>query len=268
MASRRFILLFVLAVLAVTCAHAQQAAFAPGANKQPAFEVAAIKPSKPGKFGMQFETDGNRLTVTNFTLRRLIRMAYGLKSDSQILGGPDWIDKQSFDIAAKADDAEAARMGKMTDEQSSNEWNLMLQSLLVDRFQLKVTQSARVLPAYALVVARRSARISAAKPGEDFNIDGWGGHLALTAITMDAFADYLTQLRDIAGRVVLNRTELPAAYDFTLDWSRDRGDGSSQDSPYPGLFTALQEQLGLKLKPEKASVPVVIVESAAPPTMN
>jgi len=260
--------LLALGILTFTFAHAQQPANVPNAEQQPSFEVATIKPSRPGRFGRDFDTDGNRLTIENFTVRRLIRIAYGLKSDAQILGGPDWIDKQGFDIVAKVDDAEAARMDKMNDEQSGSEWNLMLQSLLADRFRLKVTQSERVLPIFALVVAGAGIKMKAAKPGENGDLDGWGGHLSATAITMDGFADYLTQVRDIAGRVVLNRTSLAAAYDFNLDWARDRGDGASQDSPYPALFTALQEQLGLKLKPAKASVPVVIVESAAPPTLN
>jgi len=66
----------------------------------------------------------------------------------------------------------------------------------------------------------------------------------------------------------VNRTGLAGNFDFQLDWARDRGDGASQDSPYPGLFTALQEQLGLRLKPDKATVQVVIVESVSPPTVN
>lgn len=260
--------LLAFGILCISRICAQQVTPTPNAGKQPSFEVATIKPSKPGRFGSDFDTDGNRLTIQNFTVRRMIRVAYGLKSDSQILGGPDWIDKQTFDVVAKVDDAEAARMDKMTDERSGNEWNLLLQSLLADRFQLKVTQSERVLPIFALVVSRAGVKMKPAKPGENGDLDGWGGHLSATAITMDGFADDLTQMRDIAGRVVLNRTSLPSAFDFNLDWSRDRGDGASQDSPYPGLFTALQEQLGLKLKPGKASVPVVVIKSAAPPTVN
>jgi uncharacterized protein (TIGR03435 family) len=85
---------------------------------------------------------------------------------------------------------------------------------------------------------------------------------------MDAFADYLNGVRELADRVVLNRTSLTAAYDFSLDWSRDRGDGSTQDSEFPGLYTALEEQLGLKFEPEKASLAVVVVESVSEPAME
>ena len=75
-------------------------------------------------------------------------------------------------------------------------------------------------------------------------------------------------MRDISDRLVVNRTCLSGNFDFQLDWARDRGDGASQDSPYPGLFTALQEQLGLKLKPDRATVNVVVVDSVAEPTRN
>jgi uncharacterized protein (TIGR03435 family) len=220
------------------------------------------------------DESGDRLTIQNYTVRHLIREAYGLKSDSQILGGPDWIDKQGFDITAKVDDDEAARMDKMTDDQGDHEWDLMLQSLLADRFQLKTAQGNRPLPIFALVVSRSGAKIKhtpvkgATGAGGDPGIEIHWGELTANAATMDSFADVLTGMRDMSNRVVVNRTGLAGNFDFQLDWARDRGDGASQDSPYPGLFTALQEQLGLRLKPDKATVQVVIVESVSPPTVN
>jgi uncharacterized protein (TIGR03435 family) len=85
---------------------------------------------------------------------------------------------------------------------------------------------------------------------------------------MSQFADYLTRLSEISDRVVVDRTGLTGDYDFTLEWSRDRRDGTSQGSQYPGLFTALEEQLGLKLDPEKAPVEVVIIDSAMEPARD
>ena len=144
----------------------------------------------------------------------------------------------------------------------------MLQSLLAERFQLKVSQDSRVLPAFALVVLKSGVKFKSAKPGEDGDLSGWGGHLEATATTMDAFVDYLNGVRELADRVVLNRTSLTKAYDFNLDWSRDRGNGGEQDSEFPGLYTALEEQLGLKLEPEKAPLDVVVVESASEPALE
>ena len=212
--------------------------------------------------------------MQNYTLRHLIREAYSLKSDSQILGGPDWIDKEAFVIVAKVGDDEVARMDKMNGEQSDREWDLMLQSLLADRFQLSVTRSARTLPVFDLVVSHSGSKIKPTPPagadsqGNDPGIDINWGELTATAASMDAFADVLSGMRDMSNRVVINRTGLTGNFDFKMDWARDRGNGPPPDSPYPGLFTALQEQLGLRLKPDKASVPVVIVESAAEPAPN
>ena len=164
-------------------------------------------------------------------------------------------------------------MGKMTDDQSGKEWALMLQSLLADRFLLRVARAERSLPVFALVVAHsgpkmKPTHITANGQGEDPGIDINWGKLSARAASMDAFADSLTSLRDLSSRVVLNRTGLIGDYDFQLEWARDRGDGASTDSPYPGIFTALEEQLGLKLKSTRATVDVVVVESAAQPSMN
>jgi uncharacterized protein (TIGR03435 family) len=253
-------------------AHAQEfSATAATAGKRPAFEVATIKPSKPGRWGDDLDETGDRLTIQNYTVRRLIREAYGLKSDSQIIGGPEWINERRFDIVAKVDDAEAARMEKMTDDESDKEWALMLQSLLADRFQLRISRGERSLPVFALVVAHSGPKMKSTPmndgsgdPGIDIN---WG-ELTARKASMDAFADSLTSLRDLNSRVVLNRTGLTGSYDFKLDWARDRGDGASTDSPYPVIFTALEEQLGLKLKSERATVDVVVVESATEPAPN
>jgi uncharacterized protein (TIGR03435 family) len=251
--------------------HAQQVR-ATAAGNLPTFEVASIKPSRPGRWGDDLDETGDRLTIQNFTVRRLIREAYGLKSDSQVIGGPEWINDQRFDIVAKVDDAEAIRMAKMTDDKSGKEWALMLQSLLGDRFQLKVNRDARPLPVFALVVAHSGPKMkrTPAANGQngDPGIDIDWGELTARAASMDAFADSLTSLRDLNSRVVLNRTGLSGNYDFQLDWARDRGDGAATDSPYPGIFTALEEQLGLKLRSERATVEVVVVESATMPTPN
>jgi uncharacterized protein (TIGR03435 family) len=267
--------LAALVVIALPHLRAQEpATTTASASNPPAFEVATIKPARAGMWRQDYDADGNRLTVTNYTVRRLIREAYGLKSDSQILGGPKWIDKQAFDINAKVDDAEAARLDKMNDEQNGREWELMLQSLLADRFGLKVSRGERELPVFALVVARPGPKLKhtpekgANGQQGDQGIDIRGGELSATAVSMDEFADSLTSLRDLGNRVVINRTGLAGNYDFQLDWARDRGEGPPPDSPYPGLFGALPEQLGLRLKPDRSTVNVVVVESAAEPTVN
>ncbi len=271
--TRSALLLLALSILCFrgqsACANAQET---PSASAgRPAFEVAAVRPSKPGRWGQDLDESGDRLTIQNYTVRKLIREAYGLKSDSQIIGGPDWINDQHFDIVAKVDDDDAARIAKMTDDQGGKEWALMLQSLLADRFQLRIRHEKRALPVFALLVTHSGPKIKqtpASGASGDAGIDINWGELNARAASMDAFADSLTSLRDLNSRVVINRTGLGGNYDFQMEWARDRGDGASTDSPYPGIFTALEEQLGLKLKSERATVDVVVIESAAEPSMN
>lgn len=267
-------LVILLGAQSASHAFAEDSRATPVSGCPPAFEVATVKPSRPGRWGQDIDETGDRLTIQNFTLRRLIREAYGLKSDSQIIGGPEWINDQRFDIVAKVDDAEAASMGKMTDDQSDKEWALMLQSLLADRFRLEVTRGERTLPVFALVVAHSRPKMKptptngASGQGGDPGIDIDWDELTARAASMDQFADSLTSLRDLNSRVVLNRTGLRGNFDFQLHWARNRGDGASTDSPYPEIFTALEEQLGLKLKSARAIVDVVVVESAARPSGN
>lgn len=260
--------LLVCGMLVAPHLGAQQARTIATAAPPPSFEVASVRPSRPDSRNLDWDDSPGRVSISGYSLRRLIRAAYGLKSNAQVLGGPKWIDSERFDIVAKADDAETAKMQKMKGEDAERERNLMLQSLLAERFQLKVSRGTRALPAYGLVVAKSRIKLKPAMPDEGGDLSGWGGHLEATAITMDAFADYLNGMRELSDRVVLNRTSLTAAYDFNLDWSRDRGDGGSQDSEFPGLYTALEEQLGLKLEPEKAPIQVVVVEAASEPAVD
>lgn len=241
------------------------------ADGTPHFEVAAIKPSKPDSQGQHWRGSADRILIENYTLRRLIRSAYGLKTDSQILGGPDWLDKQAFDINAKIDDAEIAKMVKMDRVARQHDQDEMLQSLLAERFGLKARLEQRTMPVYALVVAKSGAKLtptSAATAAKGNNINTNNGRMTANAISMDSLVDDLAYQRETGGRMVLNRTGLTGEYDFKLDWAEDNGDGTQADPALPGLFTALQEQLGLKLQPEKGSVQVVIVGSATKPTFD
>jgi uncharacterized protein (TIGR03435 family) len=235
------------------------------------FEVAAIKLSNPDAQGQNWHGSADRILVQNYTLRRLIRSAYGLKTDAQILGGPDWIDKQAFDINAKIDDAEIAKMKTMSREAKRREDNAMLRSLLVERFALKAHLDQRTMPVYALVLDKSGAKLtpaSAATAAKGNNIDTTNGHMTASAISMDMFADDLAYQRETGGRMVLNRTGLAGEFDFKLNWAQDNGDDTSADPALAGLFTALREQLGLRLQPDKGEVQVVVIESASKPTFD
>ena len=243
----------------------------PVADDAPHFEVAAIKPSKPDDRNQSWHASADRILIENFTLRHLIRSAYGLKTDSQVLGGPDWLDKQAFDISAKIDDAEIEKMKAMDWPSKQRERSAMLRSLLAERFALKAHFEQRTMPVYALVVDKPGAKLTSSSPettAKGNHISTTNGRMTATATSMDAFADDLEYRPETGGRMVLNRTGLTGEYDFKLNWALDNGDGTTVDSSLPGLFTALREQLGLKLQPEKGEVQVVVIESAVKPAFD
>ena len=256
-------------------------------NNAPSFEVAAVKPGDPDKSGQDFDIDDERVSLQNYTLRDLVRIAYGLKMDQQIEGGAKWTDTQRFDISAKIDDAEYARLRTQRGPEYSREFNRMLQSLLAERFQLRVTPKERIMPVYELVVANSGAKLTPSPPqhrGSSMSTHIGGGdglesstgatprndvaRLTAKGISMDSFADTLTGQRETGDRIVINRTNLAGDYDFNMVWASDRGDGVAADSTYPGLFTALQDQLGLKLETGKGPVAVIVIDSAAQPATD
>jgi uncharacterized protein (TIGR03435 family) len=275
-AIRPFFALGALA-LPVAALRAQQAPATPSAENPPSFEIASIKPTRPGDGHYSWNSGADRLSVENYTLRRLIRTAYGLKSDSQVLGGPDWIGKQAFDIEAKYGDAEIAKLQKMTGRERFEEARLAVRSLLTDRFQLHINQETRTIPVYALVIAKTGAKLSPSAPQLDkeggqktdksHTLNNSNGHLTAIAISMSGLADWFVYAPD-CDRVVIDRTGLTGDFDFKLNWTQDNGEGVPSDAPYPGLFTALQEQLGLELKPDKAPVDVVVVSAAKEPDFD
>jgi uncharacterized protein (TIGR03435 family) len=271
--------LVTAALLAGLCmpaaaAVAQQTTTSQVAGKQ--FEVVAVKQSSPDSQGKSWHGTNDRITIQNYSLREMIRVAYGLKSNTQVLGGPGWIDKQHFDFSAKIDDADVDRIKGMNIEERSRQIQLMLQTMLAERFLLKVTADNRIMSVYLLVPAKSGAKLTALAEPKDLDelktrnhsTSSSNGHLAAKAISMDSFADYLTSRPDIGDRVVLNRTELIGEFDFKLDWAEDRGGGIPADATLPGIFAALQEQMGLELKSDKGSIPVIVVDTVNEPEQN
>jgi uncharacterized protein (TIGR03435 family) len=271
--------LLALAMLSLPCASAgaQREAPAAMAEARPSFDVASIKPTKPGDGRHNWNGADDRLSVENYTLRRLIRTAYGLKSDSQVLGGPDWMGKQAFDIEAKYGDEEIAKLQKMTGRERFHEVQLAVQALLAERFQLQISQETRTIPVYELVVAKTGPKLTPSAPQLDdegkpkaepnHSLRNTNGHLTAIAMSMSGFADWFVNAPE-CDRVVIDRTGLAGDYDFKLDWTADNGQGIPQDAQFPGLFTALHEQLGLELKPDKAPVDVVVVANAVAPEFD
>lgn len=240
----------------------------PVSTQRLAFEVATVRPSSPGSTNEDWDSGGGRLTVRGYSLRKLIRAAFNLKSDAQIVGGPDWLDKRYFDISAKISDEQMAAFKRGNggrDEQAGTQ--MMLQTLLSERFHLEVASAEKKLPMFALVVSGEKTRLLP-DPEKSRNLSIHGGQMVAVATSMEDLAESLTRMREVGDRVVVDRTGLTGTYDFELNWTPDRGAGIPVEAAYPGLFTALQEQLGLKLKAEEGAVPVIKVVAAEIPSFD
>jgi uncharacterized protein (TIGR03435 family) len=236
----------------------------PASDKGPAFEVASVKRnmSIASDGGMRVEP-GGRLAATNMGVFFLIAVAYGESMNAlrppQILGAPEWLQSEHYDIVAKAADA--------ADMDNFEKTRLLLRTLLEDRFRLRVRREQRQLSVYALVRAKADGTLG---PNLKQSIPdcfapsakcGFGGgpvnHIKGEAIPM---AILVQVLAGATGRIVVDRTGLQGGFRLDLEYSPDQ---TASDSP--SIFTAVQEQLGLKLESTKAPVPVVVIDHVERP---
>jgi uncharacterized protein (TIGR03435 family) len=258
---KAFYLSAVLAVAVAACPtlHAQTAA----TTAAQAYDVAAIKPSKavgPGRIGFD---DNGTFSATNVNVNLLIQLAFHMRRDL-VLNVPKWAQEEHFDIQAKMVDGEVKSDPSLTQEQRDDLQLLKLQSLLIDRFHLKMHKETRIMQIYELAVGKNGIKMTPVDTPEDgpSNIRGGAGTVSAQAIPMDFFAQALS---NYLSDVVVNKTGLTGRYDFTLKWSPDE---TKPIDDAPSIFTAVQEQLGLKLQPVKAPVEVLVVDSVEHPTEN
>jgi uncharacterized protein (TIGR03435 family) len=250
------------------------------AAELPAFEVAAIKESKSGAEGSNSNTSNGRFTASNVTLKNVMQyQAYGIPA-SRILDGPKWIDSARFDIEAKADGSVMEQLKTLDRKQRGAQMRTMFQQLLAERFKLAVHWETRELPVYALVVAKGGPKLQATKDvnggsGSSSNGDQSGMQLTVTNRTLAELAETLTQeLSRELGRNVVDKTGIEGKYDVTLKWTRGTdtapvsGDTGLPPDSAPSIFTAIQEQLGLKLEPAKGPVQVLVIDHAEMPSEN
>jgi uncharacterized protein (TIGR03435 family) len=239
------------------------------ANANPTFEVATIKPSKPGQPGRAFLVRGRRFLTINTPLTAIISFAYGVQP-KQVIGLPDWADSEKYDIEAVPDG---------TGQPSDAQWKSMVQKLLANRFGLKFHHDQKVLPVYVLTVT---------EGGEKMNLDTTDpnglpglffrglGKLNVRNATMHDFTNLMQSA--VLDRPVVNMTELKGKYDFELDWTPDESQfanmgvhvppPSDAANQPPDLYTAIKEQIGLKLEATKGPVDVLIIDHVDHPTPN
>lgn len=235
-------------------------AIAGAGSPRPAFEVASVKPFQGLGTNVRLDISGPRVTITQYGLLGLIMTAYHVEG-WQVYGGPDWRDSQLFNIVANAPGERAPTMEQVRQ---------MLQTLLADRFRLKVHREKKQSPVYALVVAKNGPKLKASTAYQpSYSLGGRGRTVQLISqkTTMEYFALQLSNTGQ-TGREVVDKTGLTGSYDFELNWASENDGGPSLDSNVPDLFTALQEQLGLKLESRKAFVETLVVDHAEKPSPN
>ena len=317
-------LMAIAVALAFGLAHASpspaQAPTQSTATNPPAYEfdVATFKPSQnTGQLsqrdkdlvalvGMRFNEDS--LRTKNTQLRLLIQWSYGLLGhlDEVVLGGPKWLDSDRYDITAKMDGSVADQLKKLSVDKREIAQEQMAQALLADRLKLAIHRETKVLPVYALTIAKTGSRLHEAKPGDTYDkttfphadafadndakagkMFGVGGrspdgHLTMTVygfgISMPALA---RRLNVDVGLIVQDRTGLTGNYDFTLKYTMIPMSGASSATPdgqpVPAapdpsgglsLFAAIQQQLGLKLESTKGPVEIIVIDHVERPSGN
>jgi uncharacterized protein (TIGR03435 family) len=225
----------------------------------PQFEVASIKPS-PSTNAQRapMSTDPARIAYNSFSPKILLQIAYKMP-EWGIAGGPNWLDSDRYDVAAK-----------IPPGASSDQVPVMLQALLAERFHLSIRRETRQLPVYELTIAKNGPRLKPGETGEQ-----WAGavmkggilkgRIELHQLTMPGLAEVLASK---TGRPVIDMTRLKGAFDISLTWTPDDTPVSGSNAGDPSLYTAIREQLGLRLDAAKASVEVIVITHIERPSEN
>lgn len=239
------------------------------ADANPSFDVVTIKPSKPDQEGRLFRVQGRRFTTINTSLIALVDFAYGTHP-SQIVNAPAWVTEDKFDLEGTPDTEGAP---------NDRQWKGMIQKMLADRFQLKFHKDTRDMPAYALTVAKGGPKMQ--KSDGDPNglpalLFSQLGNLHVTNANMQDFAQLMQGA--VLDRPVVDQTNLTGRWNFNLKWTADESQFSglgvkvpkptdAADAP-PPLFTAIQEEIGLKLDATRTAVPVFVIDHVEKPSGN
>jgi uncharacterized protein (TIGR03435 family) len=287
--SRRLLLLLAgLMAVAGLGVWGQELPTATADVKLPAFDVVSIKPDKSGGGMIRVMNRPDGYSASNISLKMLIQAAYGVREDL-ISGAPGWAESARYDIDAKVDGADVEALKKLSPAQR----RLILQPLLADRFKLKVHTETKQLPVYELVVAKGGPKLKEATVGDTYangikGPDGVGrggmvrmgrGQLTAQGVPMTSVVNMLSQQ---LHRTVIDKTGLAGKYDLELNWTPDEGEGMGSPPPGggqphgdappegsgPSIFTAIQEQLGLKLLSGKGPVDTLVIDHVEMPTNN
>jgi bla regulator protein BlaR1 len=254
-------------------------------DPMPSFEVASIRPSGPDNHGPSHGTnigiERDSFVATNITIEKLIELAYGASSEDQVKGAPGWLKADKYDVKAKIDESHTSE--NLPDDKRMEQVQWMLQSLLRDRLELKASLATNTREVYRLVVAKNGPKLTRSDVGATGPHDLMGagkGRLKGSGVTIENLAAWLSGRAEVGGLPVSDATGLAGYYDFTLQWEPDqlsspmfKGPDSQAatpipDSSGPSIFTALQDQLGLKLEAQKGPVEVLVIDHIERPSEN
>ena len=247
-----------------------------------AYDVVSVKPNRTGGGMIRINQGSDMYAGTNVTLKMLLRYAFDLTTEDQIAGLTGSLASDHFDVEAKMDSDTVEAIKKMSKEESAIARRKMMQDMLLDRFQLKMHHEQKELGMYDLVIAKGGAKLKeadAVAPGGGTAVDGKplpkgmmqvrNGQLTGEGIPIANLAMFVAQM---LHKQVVDKTGLKGNYDMVLKWQPEEQAPESHDATggeqAPSIFTAVQEQLGLKLEPTKGLVDTIVVDHIAMPSEN
>lgn len=237
-----------------------------GVAAAPVFDVAAIHMHEPLPHEHNSITsspfDGHFL-ATNVSVMMLIHWAYEMP-ETRILGAPAWARSTYFNVEAKTDPSVDQQMRNLTSDAGRHEKELMVQAMLADRFGLVTHTETRELPTYELVAAKGGAKLGPVQLSGS-SVSTWNGRIEVQMA--NSVAVLAEELSKVVGRDVVDRTGMTGRYDLKLQWTPDDAVAAGADAP-PPIYTALEEQLGLRLVPAKGPVKVLVVDKVSEPSAN
>jgi len=251
-----------------------------GPEKSWSYDAVSVKPNNSGTNGLLTMMRGDVYSGKNMRIINLASQAYGIKQDL-ISGLPVWADGEHFDVEAKMSPEDAEAFDKLSREEKTAASKVLLLGVLEERFHLKAHVETRQLPVYDLVIAKGGLKMKAATKGDTAwkvvkGPDGKAlprfqeGMLNDQGIETSSLAGQLTNL---VHRMVIDKTGLNGRFDFVLWFAPDRNtpsgaDNGTPNNDAPSIFAALEEQLGLKLQPDKGPVDTLVIDHVDRPTEN
>jgi len=250
-----------LAIMGVVLSASAQGALETATNgRKLSWDVVSVKPNKSLDPSSSMRMTPNGVDLRNATLQMLFLNGFEIKSESQIVGYPSWVNSEHFDIQAKMDAESAADYRNLKGEEGAVQWHSLVRQILEERFGMKYHREQRELPVYFLLVAKQGSKLHESAPKESTSSSWSPGKFASHHCRMSGLA---SSLSGAADRIVIDKTGLTGEYDVELTWAPD-----GQPDAGPSIFTAVQEELGLKLEPAKAPLDVVVIDHLERPSEN